>query len=115
MSLQWQGADDMIRRLQEYNNRIVWAVKQVALYFQAVFEEYARREAKWQDRTGNARAGLHSYITELSQDTVRLWLSHSVHYGLFLEVRWAGRFGIIWETIQRHLEPIRQMLQGVFG
>jgi hypothetical protein len=113
-NFQWQGADEMIRRLQEYQNRIQWAVKQVALYWSAVFEEYAKREAKWVDRTGNARQSLHAYVVELSQDSVRLFLSHGVQYGLFLEVRWAGRLGIIYPTIQRHLPAIQQMLQGIF-
>lgn len=114
MSLQWQGVDDMIRRLQEYNNRVIWAVKQVAQYWAAVLESYAKEKAPWVDRTGNARQSLHAYVEELSGDTVRLYLSHGVHYGIFLETKWAGRYGIVWATIQRHLDPIRQMLQEIF-
>lgn len=115
MSLQWQGVDDMMRRLQEYNNRIMWAVKQVAQYWAAVLEEYAKANRPWTDRTANAVQSLHSYVEELSGDTVRLYLSHGVDYGIFLEVKHAGRYAIIWPTIQRHLPAIRQMLQGIFG
>lgn len=115
MSMEWRGVDDMLRRLQEYQNRVMWAVRQVAEYWRAVFETYAKENAPWNDRTGNARQSLHAYVEELSQETVRLYLSHGMDYGLFLEVRHAGRWGIVWPTIQRHLEPIRVMLQGIFG
>lgn len=114
MSLQWQGVDDMMRRLQEYNNRVIWAVKQVAQYWAAVLESYAKEKAPWTDRTGNARQSLHAYVEELSQDTVRLYLSHGVEYGLWLEVKHASRWGIVWATIQRHLPAIQQMLQEIF-
>jgi hypothetical protein len=110
----WQGADQMIQRLAVYQQRVVWAVKQVALYWQAVFEAYAKEKAPWTDRTGNARQSLHSYVEELAGDTVRLYLSHGVSYGIFLETKHASRWGIVWSTIQRHLPAIQQMLQGIF-
>lgn len=113
-NFQWQGVDAMLNRLTLYQQRVVWAVKQVALYWAAVFEEYARSNAPWTDRTGNARQSLHAYVEELAGDTVRLYLSHGVFYGIFLEVKHAGRYAIIWPTIQRHLPAIQEMLQRIF-
>jgi hypothetical protein len=113
-NFQWQGMDNMLARIELYKQRVVWAVKQVALYWSAVFEEYAKSNAPWSDKSGNARQSLHSYVEELAGDTVRLYLSHGVHYGIFLEVKHAGKWGIVWSTIQCHLPAIQQMLQGIF-
>ena len=115
MSAGFEGFDEMIRRVEEYERRVLSAVTQVGQYFEAVFESYAKENAAWQDQTGNARQTLHAFIEELSGETVRLYLSHGVEYGIHLETRFAGRYAIIWPTIQRHLEAIRQMLQGIFG
>jgi len=115
MSVRWTGVEEIKRGFEEYGRSVLWAVKQVALYWQAVFVEYAIANAPWTDHTSNARQTLHAWIEELSNDTVRLYLSHGMDYGVFLETKYAGRYAIIWPTIQRHLEPIRQMLQGIFG
>ncbi|MDQ7034353.1 MAG: hypothetical protein Q9P01_05810, partial [Anaerolineae bacterium] len=58
---------------------------------------------------------LHAWVDELSNDTVRLYLSHGlVDYGIYLETKYAGRYAIIWPTIQRHLPEIQKMLQEIF-
>jgi len=114
MTRQPQGFDEMLARIDVYERRILQIVKQVAQYWQAVFEDYAKTNAAWVDRTANARQSLHAFIEELSGDVVRLYLSHGVDYGIYLEAGYAGRYSIIWPTIQRHLEPIREMLQEIF-
>lgn len=113
-SIQFEGFDDMRRRLHEYERRVKFAIRQVAVYWSAVFEAYAKQNAPWTDRTGNARQSLYTWIEDLSNDTVRLYLSHGVDYGVFLETKYAERFSIIMPTIRRHLPAIRQMLQDIF-
>jgi hypothetical protein len=82
--LQFAGFTTMADRIRAYRQAIGFALKQVAQYWAAVFENYAKERAPWDDQTGNARQGLHTYVEELASDTVRLYLSHSVHYGIFL-------------------------------
>lgn len=113
-SFRWEGTQQFSRNYPEYARRVKFAVRQVAMYFQAVFEAYAKTNAPWTDRTANARQSLHAWTEELAGDTVRLWLSHGVQYGIYLETRYAGRYAIIWPTINRHLPQIREMLQGIF-
>lgn len=60
---------------------------------------YAKQNAPWTDRTGNARGGLFS-TTESTGNSWRLTIAHSVPYGIWLEVRWNGRYQIIRPTIQ---------------
>ena len=110
---QWQGVDNMLARIEVYKRNVVFAVRQVALYWSAVFESYAKENAPWTDRTGNARQSLHTWVEE-SPNMVRLYLSGGVDYQIALETLYAGRFSIIWPTIQRHLPEIQKMLQGIF-
>lgn len=60
---------------------------------------YARQNARWTDRTGNARNGLFARVNRSSMGKYELVLGHSVPYGLWLEVRWSGRYAIIKPTL----------------
>lgn len=60
---------------------------------------YARANAPWTDQTGNARNGL--FATHQSEPMVvhRLVVYHTMPYGVWLEVRWSGRYAIIGPTL----------------
>jgi hypothetical protein len=62
-------------------------------------EQYAKSNAPWADRTGAARDGLtaEGYF-RLTQYTIVLY--HTVDYGIWLEIRWNGRYAIIMPTIE---------------
>jgi len=60
---------------------------------------YAQDNAPWEDRTGDARAGLDADVR--MEGEVIVWeMSHSVDYGLYLETRWNGKFAIIMPTLE---------------
>lgn len=61
---------------------------------------YAKQNAPWQDRTGDARAGLDVDVSE-SGGAVYIQLYHQVDYGLWLEVIQNGRFAIIMPTLEQ--------------
>lgn len=65
-----------------------------------VAETYMRFNAKWTDRTGNARNGLRA--THVANPMVRheLIVFHTMPYGIWLEVRWSGKYAIIAPTLQ---------------
>ena len=66
-------------------------------------EEYAKENAPWVDRTGGARDGLRA-IGEQRLVTYSITLFHTIEYGLWLEVRWDGKYAIIVPTIE-HMGP----------
>lgn len=59
-----------------------------------------RANAPWTDRTGNARNGLRG---EAFHEPNRhgFDLFHSVPYGIWLEIRWSGKYAIIEPTLKR--------------
>ena len=77
--------------------------KQIAKEFAAEapkVQEYMKRNAPWQDRTGDARAGLTAvYVGDRFVERSVIRLSHGVPYGIFLETRNAGRYAIIVPTL----------------
>ncbi len=133
MTIDWGGTDDeMIRRMGEYADKVIWAVEQVALYFAPQMESWAKENAIWTDRTANARQTLAAYIDDnppqtpgvvdaaqyvsgkVAEDIVTIYLSHGVTYGVQLETKYAGRYAIIWDAIQEFMPQIEAMLKGIF-
>jgi hypothetical protein len=62
-------------------------------------ESMMRENAPWTDRTGNARAGLKAEHKAVPMVSHELILFHSMPYGIWLEVRWSGRYAIIGPTM----------------
>lgn len=59
---------------------------------------FARTNHPWRNITGAAEAGLTVEVRR-EGDTFVLEFRHSVYYGIFLEKRWGGRWGVIPQTI----------------
>ena len=75
-------------------------------------EAHAKRNAPWQDISTNARNGLFA-TPEINRPTYRVILGHGVPYGIWLEVRYAGRYAIIEPTIQAQgIEVMKTVQQG---
>lgn len=102
---------NMARFVFKANVAIAAAAKEVARQAQ----EYMQANAPWEDRTGDARAGLkaeavhHGFRQEI-------YLYHTVDYGIWLEVRWDGQYAIILPTLEhfsgRNLWPF---FDGIMG
>lgn len=114
MSIQWSGNDTVLRNMMLYAGRVHQAVVAVAQYWSSVLETEAKQNAPWQDQTANARQSLYAFVRDVSRDTVELYLAHGVEYGIYLEVKYAGKYAIIWPTLEAHLNDIRAMLEGIF-
>lgn len=64
-----------------------------------LLENYAKENARWENRTGHARQRLKSdYI--LSESGIKLRLKHGVDYGKWLELAHEKKYSIIPETIE---------------
>ena len=66
----------------------------------AKLESSAKENARWQDRTGDARRRLKGDALPVPEG-YKLRLAHGVEYGIWLELANERRFAIIEETIQR--------------
>jgi hypothetical protein len=75
-------------------------------------EAYAKANASWEDRTGDARAGL---TAEGRQRLVAYYIDlyHTVDYGIWLEVRWSGKYAIIIPTLEVMGPQYMEYLAGI--
>ena len=118
-----------------YGDKVKQAVVKVALFIGAKMESSAKANAPWTDRTANARQGLfyavdgggaseasgsqrlagqESDTVSVAKDVVALYLSHSMNYGVFLELCNAGKYAIIMKTMESHYNELLQMLKEIF-
>lgn len=72
-------------------------------YYSLRSESHAKSRAPWTDRSGNARGGLtatpSASIGRGGGGSYSIELFHRVKYGIWLEIRWSGRYAIINPTI----------------
>lgn len=57
-------------------------------------ESFMKSNAPWTDRTSAARNGLKAQVV-VAPNKVAIVMYHSVPYGVWLEIRWGGKYGII--------------------
>lgn len=88
----------LIPNLRTMDERVQRGVVAAAHWTAPQAETFMKNNASWTDRTGNARNGLGARVV-LGPDTVAIVLYHSVPYGVFLEVRWGGKYAIIEPTM----------------
>jgi hypothetical protein len=77
-----------------------------------ISEAYLKDNAPWTDRTGNARASLRS-VAEHTTDQSSITLMHGMPYGIWLEVKFAGRDGIIIKTLSEMGRGLMDDLQAL--
>lgn len=114
VKVRWK-TDQLKLRLDEYEQKIYEAIRLIAEYYAPIIEEYAKTNARWTDRTANARQTMHAFVVELSKTTVALYLAHGVDYGIYLETRFQGELAIIVPTLQAHYQPISKTLKETLG
>lgn len=91
--------DSLSPRLKTLLPRVDAAVNLAFEAMEPRAESIMRSNARWTDQTGNARNGLTA--THEAEPLVRhtLVLYHRMPYGVWLEIRWAGRYAIIGPTM----------------
>ena len=85
-------------------------------------ETSAKNKAPWTDRSTNARSGLATtYTGQLSDKggTFEIDLFHRVPYGIWLEIKYNGKFSIIEKTInsegRRFFKAANMVMARMFG
>lgn len=100
------------RAVTEYGEKLVYhALVQYLENLAPQIVAQMQREAPWTDRTGEARRKLTATV-EVSGTKVELYLSQGAPHGVFLELRWGGRYAIVGPTTMR-IGP--EVMRGMAG
>lgn len=100
--------------LKKVESRAMIAIRMYAQTSVKKLESDAKANARWTDRTGDARKRLIGYLTE-TPTAVRLNLSHGVDYGIWLELANEKRFAIVEPTIRMTSPYILRDFQGLLN
>lgn len=117
ITMKWTGDRELALNLRDrrIDDRVKHIIAGQFLYASDEAVKWAKENAPWTDRTGNARAGLHSGVSEgLKQDFFELYIAHTVFYGIYLETRWNGKYAIIAPTVVYIGAKIMERMESVF-
>jgi hypothetical protein len=89
-------------------------VAEAMVKFAGKLQDYARDNAPWEDQSGDARRGLTASVVA-DDEEMTLTLQHTVEYGIWLEIRWGGRYAIIVPTIEQLGPEIYEEMRGMCG
>jgi len=103
----------LVNKLQTFNARADRFITAATAYHATRAVAYARQNAPWADRTTNARNGLFARA-ERDAPVYRLIIGHSVPYGVWLEVRWSGRYQIIRPTVDHEGPELMRTVQAMY-
>jgi hypothetical protein len=99
----------------EYEAAIHTAVRTLIQRYEPDIEAWMKQNARWTDRTGNARQALHTEVEEVLNQSVTLYLSHGVDYGVFLELSHGGAYAIIGPALDYFAPKIWADVQRLFS
>lgn len=104
----------LLNNLRTFDARFDRALFATMQFHATRAQAYARSNATWTDRTSNARNGLFATATKEGK-TYRIILAHSVPYGIWLEVRFSGRYAIIRPTIDQEGPQLMRTVEMIYG
>lgn len=96
--IEWKG--DLSGNLQTLGLRTKARMVATAKYVAPQIQSDMRTNAPWTDQTGNARNGLFTSV-QVTTNNVAIVLYHSVPYGIWLELRWSGKYAIITPSLAK--------------
>lgn len=106
---------ELLSGVQKLDRRLDIGVAGVMEYWDSRIEGHMKTKAPWTDRTGNARNGLRAVAFHDPFKAHGVDLFHSVPYGIWLEVRFAGRYSIVIPTMVEYAPKVMGMLNKLFA
>lgn len=94
-------SDTITPRLDTLDERVMLAVEKIFKTFGLIATNEMKTGARWHDNTGVARAGLVSEGERSGPKEFTLHFASMASYGIWLEVRWSGKYAIVGPVSQR--------------
>lgn len=98
--------------LRRYPEKTREKIREVMEEFVDEAVEYMQANAPWEDQTGDAREGLSGAVESVGS-MESLILYHTVDYGIWLEIRWGGRYAIVIPTLESMGPELMNRLEGI--
>ncbi len=113
ISVTWQKPIPTLAvALRAYRERLLGAIGRVCEIVAAMIQSTAQTNARWTDRTGNARQGLTARMIR-NGAIFTIVLFHTMSYGIWLELANNGRYAIVLRTLQAYYPRLMRMIMAV--
>jgi hypothetical protein len=113
MGFKWDGRQ-VSRNLSQLDDKIERRIDTVFEFQTARGAAQMKLNAPWTDQTGAARNGLFTEFSK-SGSTREILFSHSVAYGIWLEIANSGDYQVIMPTVRVIGRDTMKQLQDLFG
>lgn len=90
-----------LKGLEQVQDRLFEALRIVSHSAAKEMEAWAKQNAKWTDRTGNARQKLTGDVYWANPKVLETVLAHQVDYGVWLELAHNRKYAILEEAIKK--------------
>lgn len=94
------------RRREILVRRIGQSVYMLLIWFAPQIEADMKRNATWEDQTGNARQTLAAFVFFPETGVVALVGKQQMDYGKWLELKNGGRYAIVGPTMEMYYETV---------
>lgn len=108
-------ATTLKRNLDQLSDRVDTYIAAAMDYQADKCVGYMKENAPWRDRTSNARNGLRAETEWKPKKSYAIFLFHSMSYGIWLEIRWAGKYAIILPTLKVQGPATLRLVNNLFG
>ena len=108
-------ASKLLANLENAETKSQVAIRMFAQEGAKKFENYAKKNRPWVDRTGHARQRLTGWV-EVLTNKVRIHIGHGVDYGYWLEKRrdFNGKYQILEKARDSEVNNFKNMLRNMF-
>ncbi|HEU5091127.1 MAG TPA: hypothetical protein VFT30_00490 [Nitrospira sp.] len=102
----WQGLAAIAANIEQYAEETDEGLGRACERMAEDMVAYAKTNAIWKDHPGeheDARQSIQAVVIKEPDGTWSIYLGHgkNVYYGIWLEVRWGGRYAIILPTVYK--------------
>lgn len=96
---------DFEKQMTKLEGKVLAGSKAFGKVASKKMEAYAKINAPWTDRTGNARQSIKGF-SEVSKTTIEIGVSGGMEYSPDLEFKYEKKYAILYPTVQRHKNEI---------
>lgn len=112
----WQGLADVATNVFDFAVETEEALAEAMEGLKDEMVAYAQENAIWIDHPGeheDARKNIQGVVVKEGDGTYSIYLGHgkNVYYGIWLEVRWGGKYAIILPTIYKFAPTIGERVK----
>lgn len=108
------NASQIVNALSQAKTKEQIAIRMLAQEGAKRFENYAKKNRVWTDRTGHARQRLVGYV-ESGAFTTKIVISQGVDYGIWLELANNMNYAICMPTVKAMSGEVLESFKTLFG